>query len=119
MKKEVKKKEVVRTREKAQEVADKITPIFQVIGLLSAEDIEYLKDTAKIIRQEVRSRAAVAGILIPLEKSEMAAATGEQAVDRITGLILIWSAIRRLPEIEREYRRVAEQSAAIEKMFGL
>ena len=42
-------KEVARSKEKAQEVADKITPIFSLIEELNDEDIEYLKDTTKII----------------------------------------------------------------------
>ena len=40
------KAEPIRTKEKSQEIADKITPIFEVIEQLTEEDIEYLKDTA-------------------------------------------------------------------------
>ena len=114
-----KKTPIKRSEEKAQEVAEKIEIIFQQIGFLSEDDVEYLKDTARLIREEQSKRQAVAGILVPLEKAEMANALGEQASDRITGLVLIWSAMKQQPKILAEYREKASQSAEIEKMFGL
>lgn len=112
-------REIKRTKEKAQEVADKITPIFGVIELLSEEDIEYLKDTAKQIREENSKREAVAGILIDLDKADTQNALGQQATERITGLILIWSAIHSKKDIMKEYHRKAMQTREIEQMFGL
>ena len=112
-------KEIKRSREKAEIVANKITPIFEVIGLLTEEDIDYLKDTARQMQEEKSTRDAVAGILVPLEKADMASALADQATDRITGLVLIWAAMKRQPEIINKYREKAMQSREIEKMFGL
>lgn len=113
------KKEVKRSQKKAQKIADKITPIFAVIEMLTDEDIDYLKDTARLITEEISKRQSVMGVLIDYDKAETANAMGEQALDRVTGLILIWAAMRRKPEIIREYRKKATASANIEKMFGL
>lgn len=108
-----------RSREQAQIVADKITPIFHQIEFLTDEDIEYLKDTARLIENENSTRSAVAGILIPLEKADAANSLGTLALERITGLVLIWSAIRSKPAVVEEYYEKAIQAKAIEKMFGV
>ena len=113
------KEEVVFSRKESQEIADKIETVFTLVALLTERDISYLKEAAKKIGNEMSHRNAVAGILIPLEKSDMANALGEQALDRITGLSLIWAAIKRQPQIVREYSTRVERAREIEGMFGL
>ena len=58
------------TKKEAQKVADKITPIFELILDLTDRDIEILRETKKGIREEVSKLSAVAGILVDLNKSD-------------------------------------------------
>lgn len=121
-KKDTEKKEgseIVFTREESQRIADKVELVFEQVGILTDRDIAYLKQAAKKIGDEMSSRQAVAGILIPLEKADMADALGEQALDRIAGLSLIWAAIKRQPKILQEYAERVSRARDVEKMFGL
>lgn len=108
-----------RSLENSQLVADKMTPIFDLIKELTEDEIEYLKETALTIEEENSTRMAVAGTLIPLEKAEVMNELGGQAMERITGIILIWSAIQEQPKIMRRYMEKAREARAIEQMFGL
>lgn len=112
-------KKIERTNKRAEEVVAKISPIFDMVNILNEEDIDYLQDTARIIEQENSKRQAVAGILIPLEKAEAKNALGDQAIERITGLILIWSALKKHPEIMRAYYEKARKAKEIEEIFDI
>jgi hypothetical protein len=108
-----------RTKEKAQEVANKMTPIFELVALLSEEDIEYLKDTAKLIEDENSRLQSIAGILVPLNKANAKEKSGELAINRIQGLLLIWGAIKGREKVVADFIKEETAGREIEKMFGL
>jgi len=109
----------IRSKEKSQEVADKITPIFDLIVELTDEDIDYLKETAKMIEEENSKLSAVAGVMVDYDKAEAKEKAGELGISRIQGLILIWSAIKGLEGVRQKLLKAQIAQKSIDQMFNL
>ena len=108
------------TKKQSQEIADKLTAIFLLIETsLTEKDFEYLRAMEQQVKEEMGTLQAVAGLLVPLEKAEAKQKLASQALRRIKGLAMIYSAIAVTPEINKEYHEKKAQQKNIESMFGL
>ena len=112
-------KQKIRSKEKSQEVANKITPIFELVKELNDEDIEYLKDTMNLVEEENEKLMAVGGILVSYNKADAQRKSGILAINRIRGLLLIWGAIKGKEKVINEFIKEEVAQKEIEKMFGL
>jgi len=108
-----------RSKEKAQGVADKVTPIFDLVGELTSEDIDYLEETSNLIQKDIVNLEAVAGVLVSLDKAEAKIIAGKAGIDRIEGIKLIWEALKKREEALKDFVTKKDMQKDIEKLFNL
>jgi len=114
-----KKTRVKHSKKKAGEIAKKLDDIFDLVDLLSEEDIDYLRDVKDEIQDANSSLQAVGGILTPLNQSTVKIKMGKQAMNRIDGLIMIIDAIGSNKKIKEDYVKEEMAQKNINNMFGL
>ena len=90
-----------------------------MISALTEEEIGYLRDTKKLIQGETSNLRAVQGIMVDFNKAEAKMKLGNQASNRIDGIIKIWNALEKTPEIQGEYIRKQISQKQVESLFGL
>jgi hypothetical protein len=107
-----------RTQQQAELVAHKLTHIFEAVEHITDEDVEYLKDTMQIMRDE-QSKQQALGMMFDPTKAEAMIRLGKQAANRIQGVLMIREALDETWQANIDYAkgRVAEQK--MKEAFGL
>jgi len=106
-------------KEKSQKIANKLERIWEAVSALEDEDMEYLEEVGKGIREESSRLNAVAGILVDLDKAETKQSFGQESLNRLRGIKLIRNALTNYWKINADYVKKKSQSSEIERMFGV
>ena len=106
-------------KQKSEAIAEKITKIFNLIEKLSEEEIGYLEGAKDRIKEESAKLQAVGGILVNIDKADVMEKLGTQARNRVTGIIMIWNAIKETPKIREQHFDKKAKQKEIDSMFGL
>lgn len=112
-------KEFKPTKAQAKIVADKITMIFNFVGMLTEEDVSYLKEISKDLLNQSSKLRAVQGVMVDYDKAEAQMKWNNQAKQRINGILAIRDAIIKTEEIEIDKIKSTATKTKIEEMFGL
>lgn len=102
----------------AQVVADKITTVFQFVGMLTQKDIEILEGMSKKLEEHNSTLRSVQGVMVDYDRAEHKMKWNAQAMDRIKGILLIRNAMSNTPE-PIDAKEALQEKEDLAKMFGL
>jgi hypothetical protein len=114
----VNRKIMKRTKQQAEVVAQKLTRIFEAVESITDEDVKYLGETIQII-QDDRGKQQALGMMFDPTKAQAMIRLGEQAENRIKGVLMIREALDETWQTNMDYAkgRIAEEKT--KETFGL
>lgn len=107
------------TKEKSQEIADKLTSVFNAVAILTDEDLAYLLEVENGIELDISKFEAGMGVLFDYHKAEMKIRLANESLKRLQGVRLIHSAMGEYWKINLDYAVKEKQKTDFEKSVGL